>query len=103
MIVHFAHAPSFPATQPSFSSRFLLEPLLVAGTSIFWVIILLISALFCASVALYDHVAVLSTRQFRHPLLRPHIRANPLVLRQKARRSDEQPAPADSVHHPVGV
>jgi len=102
MIANFVHTSSFPATQPS-SSRFLLEPLLVVGTSVFWLIILSISALFCVSVALYDRVAALNTRQFRLPLLHSHVRANPLVLRQKARRSDKQPAPADGVHHPIGA
>lgn len=103
MIANFVHTSSFPPTQPSTPSRFLLEPLLVAGTSIFWMIILLIGALFCASVALYDRITALSTRQFRLPLLYSHHRINPLMLRQKARRSDEQPASADGVHHPIGA
>jgi hypothetical protein len=103
MIANFVHTSSFPLSQPTSSSRLLLEPLLVVGTSIFWMITLPIAALFCVTLALYDRIAGLGARQFRIPFLRWQLCANPLVLRQKARRTGEQSASADGVHHPIGA
>jgi hypothetical protein len=103
MTANFVHAPSLSPIKSSSPSHFLLEPLLVVGSAMFWILVLPLGALFCAGVALYDWVAALSTRQFRFPLLRSHLRLNPLMLRQKLRRRDEQPTPAESVQQPIGA
>lgn len=66
-------------------------------------LVLPLTALFCVGVVLYGWLAALNTRQFRLPLLRSHFQTNPLVLRQKARRRDEQPTPAESVHYTIGA
>ncbi len=103
MIVNLAPQSSLQPIRPSASSRLLLEPLLVAATSIFWIVVLPISAIFCAAVKLYDRVAALSRLQLRLPLLRSHLRANPLMLPPAVRRSDERSASAKTVQHPIGA
>jgi hypothetical protein len=59
----------------------LFEPLLVVGACVFWLAVLPITGLFCASVAIYDKVASL-----RWPDLRYNAAHNPLVLRKKSER-----------------
>ena len=79
--------PLMPQNQDSAVSQMktvLLEPLLVLGTCLFWLAVLPVTGLFCASVALYDKVASLKTSSIRLPDLRHNQAHNPLVLRKKS-------------------
>lgn len=62
----------------------LLEPVLVMGACLFWLAVLPVTGLFCATVALYDKVASFRTQQFRLPDLRYSGAHNPLLLRKKS-------------------
>ncbi|HEY1583078.1 MAG TPA: hypothetical protein VGF73_08270 [Chthoniobacterales bacterium] len=59
-----------------------VEPLLVAVTCLFWLVILPISGLACLSVALFDKVLTFAGPKIR--LLDGRAAANPLVLRRRA-------------------
>lgn len=62
----------------------LLEPLIVVAACIFWVMVLPVTGLFCASVAVYDKLASLNAPKLRLPDLRHTAVNNPLVLRRSA-------------------
>ncbi len=68
----------------------LLEPLLIVGAGAFWLAVLPVTGVFCASVALYDKVVALKKRELRLPNLRHNRAQNPLVLR----RTKNVPQPA---------
>lgn len=67
---------------------FLLEPFLVVGAGLFWLIVLPITAVFCATVALYDKIVSLKAGEVRLPDLRRGTAHNPLVLRRRSLRPD---------------
>ncbi len=81
----------------------LLEPLMIAGTCFFWLTVLPVTGLFCASVAIYDKVASLRKGNLRLPNLRSNAGHNPLVLRKKSvlcrnsRPAGEQQRPGLSI------
>jgi hypothetical protein len=63
-----------------------VEPLLVVGTCLFWIIVLPISGLFCLGVTLFDRVTAFRASKIRLLDLRPS--AHPLVLRKTATTSE---------------
>lgn len=80
-------SPMSPEANTPFGAQLktiLLEPLLVVATCLFWVMVLPVTGLFCASVAIYDKLASLNAPKLRLPDLRHTGTNNPLVLRRSA-------------------
>jgi len=87
-------ASEAPSTDSSLASL-LLEPLMVIGSVLFWALVLPLAAILRVSAGTYDAVAsvLAKTKQLEGLGNR---RANPLVLRRGAARS-EKPALSSSV------
>jgi hypothetical protein len=83
-------------TAPSQLIATVLEPVFVAASCLFWVVVLPISGLFCAGVASYDYFAALKVKGL--PVLRNRP-SNPLVLRSKPGLAAEPHATASRAGH----
>lgn len=67
----------------------LLEPVFVIGACLFWLAVLPITGVFCASVAIYDRITSLKGGKIHLPDLRHNPAHNPLVLRKKSAREEQ--------------
>jgi len=79
--------PEAPSTESS-AAAILLEPLMVIGSVLFWALVLPLAAILRLSAGAYDTVALAlaKTKQLEGMGNR---RANPLVLRRGAARSEK--------------
>jgi hypothetical protein len=82
MTTTFSLSDTPTASGSSAIGTFLLEPVLVIGACLFWLIVLPIGGLFCAAVFLYDRLADPHHRPVHAATILRRSSINPLALRQ---------------------
>jgi len=96
--------PGAPSTHDSSiecsAVALLLEPLLIVGSALFWMLVLPLAAIARLTVGAYDTAAAMVSRIRQLERLRTH-KANPLVLRKGSTPATKPIGPARVARHSI--